>query len=107
MRKVLELSAITNDPSVSPRRTLDQHSLEVYSDGAFSRFPPITIFMLPDETRLLADGFHRFEVAKRSGLQTLTVEQRKGTREEAVQFAITANLTHGKPLSPDERSRAI
>jgi len=57
--------------------------------------------------KTLADGFHRYEAAKRKGFQEIEVELKQGTLAEAIEYAITANVKHGKPLTGDELKYAL
>jgi len=56
---------------------------------------------------LLADGFHRMAAARKLGEKEIEADVREGTRAEAEEFAILANLKHGKPLTRSERKRAV
>jgi ParB-like chromosome segregation protein Spo0J len=47
----------------------------------------VTVFSLA-EGLLLVDGHHRVEAAQRFGQATITAEVRRGTRKDALNFAV-------------------
>jgi hypothetical protein len=63
-------------------------------------FPPIVVFEVEDGALVLTDGYHRYEALKKSGADEASVELRKGTYEEALDYArFTANRKNGQRLS--------
>src|SRR4051812_41086479 len=56
-------------------------------------FPAITIFS-DGEGSWLADGIHRLDAAIKAK-KPIGVDQRKGTRADAIEFACGANASHG------------
>ena len=53
---------------------------------------------------ILADGFHRVMAASRNLSQTISSDVRKGTKLDALKFALGANITHGlKRTNADKR----
>ena len=61
-------------------------------------FPPSWIWQEGDRVYLIA-GFHRCKAAQKAGQDKLLVKEFKGTKEEAILFAMKDNRTHGKRLS--------
>lgn len=52
------------------------------------------------------DGMHRLMAAFRKGQETVDVEFFDGTTDEAFLLAVRANVTHGLPLSKEDRRAA-
>jgi ParB-like chromosome segregation protein Spo0J len=55
----------------------------------------------------MADGFHREAAAERLGRSKVEAEIRQGTRDEALECAVRANVSHGKALSSKEYREAV
>jgi ParB-like chromosome segregation protein Spo0J len=55
----------------------------------------------------VVDGTHRLIAARRAGLSTLSVCWFDGTDDEAFVEAVRRNVTHGLPLSFDDRVEAV
>lgn len=98
------------DPSLQARTQLDADTVTRYEatlrqsieDGVAWPFPPlVSVF------DLLVDGFHRFEAAKRVGIDTIPVVIHSGEREDAIRLAVGANANHGLARSREDVQRAI
>jgi ParB-like chromosome segregation protein Spo0J len=101
----IPIASIVNDPEIHLRYRLDEETVLRYMD-AFDQLPAIVVFETGGP-RLLGDGAHRIEAARRLGRKTIEAELREGTRDDASIFAITANQKHGLPLTRDERDEGI
>lgn len=104
----LSLSLIVADEDVQPRAVLSQETISEYAEhmAAGVQFPPVMAFL--DGTYYwLADGFHRFEAAKKSGLSTILAEVRQGYRRDAVLYAVGANAAHGLKRTNQDKRRAV
>ena len=101
----LKLNQLTIDPTIDIRQKLDEATIQDYMDS-FDQLPPVTVFQTDGEL-LLADGFHRAMAAQRLGITEVETEVKKGTREDALEFAAYANTRHGKRLTPEEKKEAI
>jgi ParB-like chromosome segregation protein Spo0J len=98
------LDEIEVDPDISIR-SLDHSTIARYVDD-FEYLPPPVAFNVAGNL-LLSDGFHRYSAAVRQGITEMAVEVREGTRNDALEHAILANVRHGKALSDSERDTAI
>ena len=87
------------------RDGMDEDTIGRYRDSAES-LPPVTVFQVGDQL-LLADGFHRLEALKRNGVETVAVHKFQGARGDVKEWAAISNATHGRPLTREERNRAI
>ena len=101
----LSISQITIDPTVDVRRKLDEETIREYMDS-FAELPPVVVFET-DGDFLLADGFHRVVAAQRLGVSEIMVEVKRGSRDDALEYAAYANTRHGKRLTTDERREAV
>jgi len=101
----IKVNEITIDPAVAIREGTDEDTIQRYEDN-FERLPPVVVYKT-DTKYLLADGFHRLAAAERKGLREIDAEIREGTDSEAKEYAIYANLRHGKPLTREEYKKAI
>jgi len=103
-----KLSDITVDNDLQPRAFMKTEVVDEYAEAMQQGecFPPITLFTDRD-TNWLADGYHRFYAAQKAGLDELSAEFRIGTRQDALRYALSANVTHGLRRSQADRRRAV
>lgn len=81
-----------------------QRLMAVVENGG--ELPPIIAYET-DRGLFVADGFHRVEVARRLGSVDIRAEVRKGSYEDALDFAEEANLKHGKMLSAADKKNLL
>jgi len=101
----LKLSQIQRDEKFSPREGTDVEVAKQYAE-CFDQLPPIVVFKIA-ERFVLADGWHRYRAAEILGLTEIPVEARAGSEADLQEFALLANLKHGKPLSREEKRKVI
>lgn len=104
----LPLGFIVADEGIQPRAVLSQETITEYAHlmAAGVQFPPVMIFL--DGTYYwLADGFHRFEAAKKAGLSKILAEVYQGHRRDAVLYAVQANSEHGLPRTNADKRKAV
>lgn len=103
----LKLNQIRKDIALSPREDTSPEVVEDYMT-CFEQLPPIVVFKVPDQSNyLLADGWHRLAAAGRLNLEEIEVEARAGSYEDAKEYALLANLRHGRPLTRKEKRGVI
>lgn len=78
--------------------------MEILSNGG--ELPPIHAFH-DGNAYILVDGFHRIEAHKRLRLTTIYVEVTKGDYDAALDYAETANLEHGLPLTFKDKKNLL
>lgn len=101
----IKLNEIVIDPAVAIREGTDEDTIQRYMDN-FDELPPIIVYQT-DHKYLLADGFHRWAAATKLGHGDIEADIRLGSYQEASEFAIYANLKHGRPLSREEYKNAV
>ena len=67
---------------------------------------PLPPILVDRRTLRVIDGTHRLLAAAAAGLTMIEAEFFDGPAEEAFLRAVQANVTHGLPLSPEDRRRA-
>ncbi len=101
----VEIKDLVVDQAIDIRSSLDEETIERYAES-FEGMPPVVVFDM-GEGLLLADGFHRIAAAERLSRSEIDAEIKKGTREDALEYAAIANTRHGRPLSKDEQREAV
>ncbi len=96
---------ITVDPTVQIRRGNHEPTIRRYMES-FENLPPVDVFQT-SEGLLLADGFHRWAAAERLGRKQIEAKIHKGSREDALEFAVISNTKNADALTPDERDDGI
>jgi ParB-like chromosome segregation protein Spo0J len=87
----------------SPRRTVEDpaHARRLADTGA--GFPPLLVHR-PSMT--VIDGIHRLRAARMRGRPTIAVRFFDGSAEDGRLLAVALNVTHGLPLTSEERTAA-
>lgn len=102
------LTAITIDPDVQPRAALNADVVETYA-GDMDRgceFPPVVVFN-DGATIWLADGFHRVAAAKAARLTHINADERRGTKRDAIWFAVGCNAGGSLVRSNADKRKAV
>jgi uncharacterized ParB-like nuclease family protein len=104
----IQLSAITTDAGTQCRAGLDQGVVSDYADAmkAGDKFPPIVVFT-DGKTYWPADGFHRAAAMMKNGGTEIHCDVRKGTRQDAIKFALGANAIHGLRRTNADKRKAV
>jgi hypothetical protein len=106
--KTLALTDVTIDLSVLPRDATHTPTIDQYASimrENVEDMPPPVVFKDGD-TYWLADGLYRVRAAEQLDEVELLFEVRTGDKSDARWYAASANLEHGKPLTPKERRHA-
>ena len=106
--KSLKISEIRTDAGTQIRVRIDDATVkeyaEAYQNGA--KFPPVVVFHDGSEN-ILADGFHRVWGAKAAGLTDVLADVRRGSRVDALKYALGANAVHGLKRTNADKRRAV
>ncbi|GHJ96531.1 hypothetical protein SNE510_60500 [Streptomyces sp. NE5-10] len=90
-------------PADSPRLNgLDEDHVRRLAD-IYASLPPVLVHRT---TLRVVDGMHRVAAAARQGLTSVEVQYFDGADDEAFLRSVTANTTHGLPLSVADRKAA-
>ncbi len=106
----IELEKISTQ-GLQTRAAMNMETVREYADAERETgavFPPVTVFLGADGVYRLADGFHRLAMARQQGRRTIAAEVRKGGFEEALKYALLANVAHGmRRTSADKRNSVM
>ena len=70
--------------------------------------PPVTVFAEQGSARhILADGFHRLIATINAGHEEISVDIREGGMHQALEFALSANRTHGLRRTNADKINAV
>ena len=97
----IPIADITMKRSINPRFEIDSDYVDELMNT--DNWPAVIVTM----KKMLVDGFHRFEAAKRRGDETIEVEIRDISEDEALALAAKLNTTHGKRLTVLELAERI
>jgi ParB-like chromosome segregation protein Spo0J len=82
----LRIDELLAGPLVDPAAHLDEGRVRHYV-RAGEDVAPVVVFET-DEGLLLVDGYHRVAAARLRGAKTVAAELRRGTREDALGYAV-------------------
>jgi len=104
----MNIEGIKTHEQLQPRVEMDQTLIDEYADAVTNgaKFPAVTVFQDSGEF-WLADGYHRLAAFKKIGALDIPVEIHQGTFREAVLFSISANATHGKRRTNEDKRKAV
>ena len=100
----VRIAALLANAPVDPEAHLDAARVEHYAQ-MLDALPPVVVFESA-EGLLLADGYHRVAAARRSGLETVEAEVRRGSRHDALRYAATVGAAQ-RGISPEDAASYI
>lgn len=104
----LKVEDIERDSDVQPRAYMDGNVTDDYAqmmkEGV--KFPPVVVFY-DDKTYWLACGFHRVHAAEIADIEEIEADVRKGTKRDAMLYAVGTNATHGLRRTNADKRRAV
>ena len=86
--------------------TVKEYQTLCKSDGSWPFQEPLVVFT-DGKSYWLADGFHRLEACKLAGQLLVDCEIKNGTVEDAQDYALSANITHGLRRSNEDKKKAV
>lgn len=107
--ETIPIDKIKSDPDFMMRDGLNKELVAQYRDNldAILSGAPIEVYDVLDIGYVLVDGFHRLAAARQLNRETIPARVREGSIGDAYAAACLANLQHGKPLTQQERKKAI
>ena len=108
MTKKLKLTEIVTDAGTQVRAGLNEATVadyaEALADGA--KFPPVIVFH-DGNRHIAADGFHRIHAALRNRAREIECDVRKGSKADALKFALGCNAHHGLRRTNADKRHAV
>ena len=109
-QKSLSIDLIITDAGTQMRAGTRLETVKEYAamfvDKKWPFDDPLVVFN-KGESYWLADGFHRHEAAVMAKRGSVTCDVRKGTLEDAQNFALSANARHGLRRSNEDKRHAV
>ena len=104
----ISIAEIVTTAGTQIRARIDVESVDQYAQAMCDGdvFPPVTVFHDGSEY-ILADGFHRVMAASRNGSETIQANVCKGTKSDALKFALSANSAHGLKRTNADKRRSV
>ena len=108
MTRKLKISEIVTNAGTQIRAEMDGQIVTQYADamGAGAEFPPIVIFR-DGSQNILADGFYRLAANRERGHDQIAAEVRRGTKSDALKYALKANAAHGLRRTNADKRRSV
>lgn len=108
MTKLLFLSDLNEKLSPVVRASIRDDIVDAYAQNYREKrpMPPVVVFW-DGKTYFLADGSHRCHAIAQIGRKAIEAEVRKGTYEDALQYALQANCAHGLQRSNADKRKCI
>lgn len=105
--KKLKLETLVIDAGTDVRSEINEDTVNEYGLAAKNKakLPPLIVYDTKDGL-LLADGFHRYFGFERQGIKEYDCDVRKGTREDAIKYALGCNTTHGLRRTNADKQQA-
>jgi hypothetical protein len=106
---LLKLAQIITTAGTQIRARIDGETVDQYAEAmqdAANKFPTVVVFH-DGSQYILADGFHRVMAATRNGFLDIEADVRKGTKSDALKFALSANTSHGLRRSNLDKRRSV
>jgi protein gp37/ParB-like chromosome segregation protein Spo0J len=96
MSNLIGLDALAMDARLQPRANMDTALIQEYADamGRGDVFPPVHV-VTDGTSSWLVDGWHRVLAAKSLGLAELPATVQPGAFEDAEDYTLTVNRSHG------------
>lgn len=106
--KEISIREIRLDGGTQPRAAINEAVVGEYADAiaAGAAFPLPTVFFDGAEY-WLADGFHRLHAHRKLGNEGIRIEQRDGTRRDAVLYSVGSNGAHGLRRTNEDKRKAV
>jgi len=104
----VSLDEIRIDGGTQARAAINNETVTEYAEAlrAGETLPPVVAFF-DGVSYWLADGFHRYHAHRQAERQSIKVEQRDGTKDDAVLYACGANQQHGLRRSNEDKRKAV
>jgi hypothetical protein len=102
---ILPIKEIRLNGGTQMRQEINQDVVQDYAE-VLDELPPVVVFD-DGNKHWLADGFHRVKAAVFAGRDSIRCEIRRGSRRDAVLFAVGANANHGVRRTNADKRKAV
>lgn len=106
---LLKVAHIITTAGTQIRARMDVDTVSQYAElmqDSTNRFPPVVVFCDRGQY-ILADGFHRVWAAHRNSFLDIEAIVHKGTKADALRYALGANAAHGLRRSNADKRRSV
>lgn len=104
----LKLTQIVTTAGTQIRAAINEDVVAQYASDMVNgdQFPTIVVFH-DGSQYILSDGFHRVLAAARNDFLDIEADVRKGSRQDALKHALTANCSHGLRRTNADKRRSV
>src|SRR4051812_10700182 len=104
----LKLELIRTDAGTQSRVCLTDDVVAEYAERMIEgeQFPPVVVFHDGSDF-ILSDGFHRVMAAIRNQFKDILADVRKGTKLDALKYALGANRANGLRRTNADKRRCV
>lgn len=104
----VEIALIRLDGGTQSRVAISEDAVAEYAEAVAdgTELPPVVLFH-DGSTYWAADGFHRTLAHQRAGVEKINAIVLKGTRRDALLWAIGANAAHGLRRTTADKKRSV
>jgi hypothetical protein len=102
--RLVDIADLAQAPIADNRRHIDGDRVGFYA-AYLDEVAPVVVFDTGDQL-LLADGYHRVAAAQQLGQAVIRADVRKGTRADALAFAVSLGQRQ-RGMTQDDVLRAI
>ncbi len=105
---IVKIKDIVIDAGTQARMSINPDTVTEYAERMVEgdKFPPVVLFH-DGSTYFIGDGFHRVLAAERNTMDRIDAEINKGTREDALWYALGANRTNGQRMTRGDIRHAV
>ena len=106
--KILKFSQIRIDGGTQMRVSINQDKVADYAECMIEgdKFPPIKATFDGTNYWMWA-GFHRYFAAQKAKAETIEVDYKQGTMEDAQDLAYGDNFDHGLPRTKEDKRKSV
>lgn len=103
----IEIKKISKNTKTQSRAEINQDVVSEYAEILKKgKLPAIKLFR-DKENYYIADGWHRYEAAKRIGAKMIEAEFETGTLRDAIYYSISSNLDHGLRRTNSDKRKSV
>jgi hypothetical protein len=105
-KRKLYREQVRADPDLHPRAEMDEQWINNCMES-LDNLAPVRVFEDEKGVFWLADGFHTHEAFRRAKRKMIPADVSKGSRRDALRYALSANARHGLPRSNKDKRKVV